>query len=177
MTEVTLQVCSGSRSLAPALSPCSTRTRIPVKVTFPGAWLFLCEKKIRVCIFKESCCKSLSIASPHSFIHSHLCQTSNLFNADIESEQVQGLLAHRRQTWDWGASLLHEGEVSVYPQLSLWLIPQFIHLCDLFASGGGWAGLLESRRSIWRWGMGGQREREEGEKKVMSYQIQEEKKF
>ena len=81
----------------------------------------------------------------HSFIHSYLGQTSNLFDTDVESEQVQGLLAHGRQAGDRGASLLHKGKVAVDPQLSLRLIPQLIHLCDLFPSGRGGAGLLEPR--------------------------------
>lgn len=68
---------------------------------------------------------------------SYLGQTSNLFDADIESEQVQGLLAHGGQTRDGGAPLLHEAEVSVHPQLSLRLVPQLIHLGDLLPRGGG----------------------------------------
>lgn len=103
-----------------------------------------------------------------SLTHSYLGQTPDLFDADVESEQVQGLLAHSRQTRDRRASLFHEGEVSVDPELSLWLIPQLVHLRDLLPSSGGGAGLLVPRSSMWRWGMGGQREREEGEKKVMS---------
>lgn len=50
-----------------------------------------------------------------SFMRSHLCQTSNLLDADVEPEQVQGLLAHSGQTRDRGASLFHEGKVSVDP--------------------------------------------------------------
>lgn len=74
----------------------------------------------------------------HSFIHSiHLGQTSDLFDADIEPEQVQWLLAHGGQAGDRGPSLLHEGQVAVDPQLPLWLAPQLIHLCDLLPSGGG----------------------------------------
>lgn len=38
----------------------------------------------------------------------HLRQTSNLLDADIQSEQVQGLLAHCWQTGHRGAPLFHE---------------------------------------------------------------------
>ena len=123
--------------------PPATREHGSSKVTFPEAQLFLCEKKKK---FKFAYLKL--IHNIFSFSCSHLCQTSDLFDADIESEQVQRLLAHCRQTWDRGAPLLHEGEVAVHPQLPLWLIPQLIHLCDLLPSSGGWAGLLEPRAAF-----------------------------
>lgn len=85
-----------------------------------------------------------------SFVHPYLRQTSDLLDTDVESEQVQGLLAHCRQTCDRGAPLFHEGKVAVDPQLSLWLTPQLVHLCDLLSRGGGGAGLLEPRGSVWR---------------------------
>lgn len=68
--------------------------------------------------------------------HSHLCQTANLLDTDIESKQVQGLLAHCWKTGHGGASLFHECQVAVNPQLPLWLVPQLIHFCDLLPSGG-----------------------------------------
>lgn len=67
---------------------------------------------------------------------SHLRQTANLFDADVESKQVQGLLAHGGQTGHWGTPLFHEGQVAVDPQLPLRLVPQLIHFCDLLPSGG-----------------------------------------
>lgn len=81
----------------------------------------------------------------HPATHPYLGQPSDLFDTNIESEQVQGLLAHGRQAGHRGASLLHEGKVAVDPQLSLRLVPQLIHLGDLLPSGGGGAGLLEPR--------------------------------
>lgn len=67
----------------------------------------------------------------------HLSQASNLFDADIESEQVQGLLAHCWQTGHRRAPLFHERQVTVNPELPLWLTPQLIDFCDLLPSGGG----------------------------------------
>lgn len=97
----------------------------------------------------------------------HLCQTSNLFDADIESEQVQGLLAHCRQTGHWGAPLFHECQVTVDPQLPLRLVPQLIDLCDLLPSGGRRAGLLVSGVMWWRARGQGWGRREKGKRRTV----------
>lgn len=76
----------------------------------------------------------------------HHGQSSNVANSQVQPAEVQWLLSDGGQVWDGRAPLVHERQVSVHPQLPLWLRAHLVQPGDLLVGHGGHAGLLQRHR-------------------------------
>lgn len=77
---------------------------------------------------------------------SHHGQPSDLSDSQVESAEVQRLLADSREVWDGRPPLLHERQVAVHPWAPLRLRAHLIQQSYLLVGHGGHAGLLERPR-------------------------------